>query len=109
MLNVHSQQLRSCRDGRSVILSTLFLGKPLRGRLPVLSTHPFAIILKNFGDQHLNCIDIQIVCVFFIENFRTGSLAIILYRPGWVSWSKMTGSCQEQFNECTEGVMLYEN
>ena len=30
-------------SGRSVILSTLFLDKPPRGRLPVLSAHPFAI------------------------------------------------------------------
>ena len=29
--------------GRSDILSTLFLGKPPRGRLPVLSAHHFAI------------------------------------------------------------------
>ena len=27
-------------SGRSVILSTMFLGKPPRGRLPVLSAHP---------------------------------------------------------------------
>ena len=30
-------------SGRSVILSTLFLGKPPRGRLPELSAHPFVI------------------------------------------------------------------
>ena len=36
-------------SGRSVILSTLFLGKPPRGRLPVLSAHHFTMkALKRF-------------------------------------------------------------
>ena len=40
-------------SGRSVILSTLFLGKPLRGMLPVLSAHPFAINWQMlFPNQH---------------------------------------------------------
>ena len=30
-------------SGRSVILSTLFDGKPPQGRYPVLMAHPFAI------------------------------------------------------------------
>ena len=42
VLYVHGEQLKSCRDGH-MVLSTLFLGKPPRGRLPVLSAHHFAI------------------------------------------------------------------
>ena len=38
MLYIHGLQLRSCRD----VLSTLFLGKPPRSRLPVPSAHLFA-------------------------------------------------------------------
>ena len=43
MLHVHGKQLRSCWDGMVSYLTTLFLGKPPGGNLPVFSAHSFAI------------------------------------------------------------------
>ena len=40
---LRSRSTAEVMSGRSVIISTLFLGKPPRGRWPVLSAHPFAI------------------------------------------------------------------
>ena len=40
LLDVHSKQLRSCWD--SSYFTSLFLGKPPGGSLPVLSAHSFA-------------------------------------------------------------------
>ena len=44
LLYVYGKQLRSCRDGQLShrYLTTLFLGKPPIGSLPVFSAHSFA-------------------------------------------------------------------
>ena len=52
---------------RSVILCTLFLGKPLRGRLPVLSAHPS---LLNDGRIHFYAPNFEKVGTYWFRLVR---------------------------------------